>query len=365
VLALEDRLYMNDGKGHFTKAANAIPQQYENKSCVAIADIDKDGDMDVFVGGLGSAASYGAFNPSYMFINDGKGIFSLSRNNIKLDSPGVVTTASFADINGDGWQDLLVTGEWMPLKIFLNNKGNFTEQEVPNSTGLWQTLYATDVNSDGFTDILAGNWGHNTKYYAGKNGPLKLYIKDYDKNGSTEQVVAYTLDGEEYTFLAKDELERALPVLKKAYLQYDEVAGKTVQYMFYDLFAGSRELKAEVLASSCFINDGKGNFSRKDLQNDLQLAPLFTFLPMAAAGNYLTAGNFYGVIPYEGRYDAQLPTVFSYNKPVNAFSTTVSLPEVQGEVRDAKWIRCAGGKRILALARNNDGLLFYREAENK
>jgi enediyne biosynthesis protein E4 len=363
VLALEDRLYMNNGKGHFTKAANAIPQQYENKSCVAVADIDKDGDMDVFVGGLGSAASYGAFKPSYMFMNDGKGIFSLSNTNIKLDSSGIVTTASFADVNGDGWQDLLVTGEWMPLKIFLNNKGSFTEMDVPQSTGLWQTLYTTDVNGDGFVDVLAGNWGHNTKYYAGKNGPLKMYIKDYDKNGSTEQVVAYTIGGEEYTFLAKDELERSLPVLKKAYLRYGEVAGKTVQYMFYDLFAGSRELKAEVLGSSCFINDGKGNLTRTDLPDELQLAPLFSFLPVAAPGNYLAAGNFYGVIPYEGRYDAQQPTIFSYNKPGNGFSTATSLPEVKGEVRDAEWIRCAGGKRILVLARNNERLLFFREAE--
>ncbi len=365
VQALEDRLYINDGKGHFTKAANAIPQQYENKSCVAVADIDKDGDIDVFAGGLGSAASYGAFKPSYMFMNDGKGIFSLSKNNIKLDSPGIVTAASFADVNGDGWQDLLVTGEWMPLKIFINNKGVFTETDVPQSTGLWQTLYTTDVNGDGFIDILAGNWGHNTKYYAGKNGPLKMYIKDYDKNGSTEQVVAYAIGGEEFTFLAKDELERALPVLKKAYLQYGEVAGKTVQYMFYDLFAGSRELKAEVLGSSCFINDGKGNFTRTDLPDELQLAPLFCFSPVSAPGSYLAAGNFYGVIPYEGRYDAQPPTIFSYNKPGNTFSAITSLPAVQGEIRDAQWIRCAGGKRILALARNNEKLLFFREADNK
>ena len=89
----------------------------------------------------------------------------------------------------------------------------------------------TDVNGDGFADILAGNWGHNSKLYAGKNGPLKLYVKDFDNNGSVEQIIAYTIDGEEYTFLAKDELERSLPVLKKAYLNYSEVAGKTVEFV--------------------------------------------------------------------------------------------------------------------------------------
>ena len=104
-----------------------------------------------------------------------------------------------------------------------------------------------------------------------------MYVKDFDKNGSVEQIMGYTIDGKEYTFLAKDELERALPVLKKAYLTYGEVAGKTVQYMFYDLFKDYKELKAETLGSSCFINDGKGNFKRTDLPDELQLAPVFSF----------------------------------------------------------------------------------------
>ncbi len=214
---------------------------------------------------------------------------------------------------------LIVTGEWMAVKIFINNKGNLLQQKLPQSTGFWQTVYTTDVNGDGFTDILAGNWGHNTKLYAGKNGPVKLYVKDFDNNGSVEQVMCYTIDGKEYTFLAKDELERALPVLKKAYLTYSEVAGKTVQYMFYDLFKDYTELKAETLGSSCFINDGKGNFTRMDLPDELQLAPIFSFAPSLSMikKHYIAAGNFYGVIPYEGRYDALYPTVFSLIKNNN------------------------------------------------
>jgi enediyne biosynthesis protein E4 len=364
VKSLEDRLYLNDGKGHFTKATNAIPQQYENKSCIATADIDKDGDVDVFVGGMGSAASFGAYKPSYMFINDGKANFTINRTDIKLDSPGIVTTAAFADVNGDSWPDLILAGEWMPVKIFLNNKGKFTETALPNSTGLWQTLRTTDVNGDGFVDILAGNWGQNSKLYAGKNGPLKLYIKDFDKNGATEQIMAYTIDGEEYPFLAKDELERSLPVLKKAYLQYSEVAGKTVQYIFYDLFKDYKELKAEVLSSSCFINDGKGHFTRMDLQSDVQLAPVFRFLPMANAGSYMAAGNFFGAIPYEGRYDALMPTVFNWQNTAKRFATASSLPQVDGEVRDAKWLNGPGGKKILALARNNNSILFFAQNNN-
>ncbi|MCG7859064.1 hypothetical protein MD537_18960, partial [Flavihumibacter sediminis] len=148
----------------------------------------------------------------------------------------------------------IVAGEWMPVIIAKNNSGKLTREPIPGSTGLWQSIFLTDTNGDGQTDILAGNWGHNSKLYAGKNGPLKLYIKDFDKNGSIEQVMAYTMDGKEYPFLAKDELERALPVLKKAYLTYGEVAGKTVDFILYDLFTDYIEQKAEVLGNSVFIS---------------------------------------------------------------------------------------------------------------
>ena len=361
--AAEDRLYLNDGKGHFTRRTNFIPQQYESKSCIAVADIDKDGDNDVFIGNLSSPTGYGLPKTSYLFINDGKADFTKAGNTvIPLEALGMVTSASFADVNKDGWPDLVVTGEWMPIKVFINNKGVFKPADLPQSTGLWQTIYTTDVNGDGFTDILAGNWGHNSKLYAGKNGPLKLYVKDFDNNGSIEQVMAYTIDGQEYTFLAKDELERPLPILKKAYLTYNEVAGKTVQYMFYDLFKDYTELKAETLSSSCFINDGKGGFKQLPLPDEMQLAPVFSFISFND-NTYMGAGNFYGVIPYEGRYDALRPTLFSYDKQANGFRTNEGMENTDGEVRDAKWMKYSGGKKILVLARNNNRLKFFIKTE--
>lgn len=253
----------------------------------------------------------------------------------------------------------------MPVKIFINQKGKFTASEIPQSTGLWQTIYTADVNGDGFTDILAGNWGHNSKLFSGKNGPLKLYVKDFDNNGSVEQVMAYTVDGKEYTFLAKDELERALPVLKKAYLTYSEVAGKTVQYMFYDLFKDYVELKAETLSSCCFINDRKRNFKKMELPQELQLAPVLSFAPAKLNGqnSFLAAGNFYGVIPYEGRYDALQPTAFSFNRSTGSFQTGISIPMPDGEVRDSKWIRTVEGKEIMIVARNNKSLQFFKPAD--
>lgn len=360
-IASADRLFINDGKGHFNVSLKAIPQLYENKSCVTTADIDKDGDMDVFVGFLSNPQKFGIPQSSYLYLNDGSGKFTIAPSKtMNLLNIGLVTAASFSDINNDGWPDLAVTGEWMPLKIFINNKGVFKEADIAKSTGLWQTISIADVNGDGFNDILAGNWGHNSKLYAGKNGPLKLYVKDFDNNGSFEQVMAYTIDGNEYPFLAKDELERPMPVLKKAYLKYGEVAGKTVQYIFYDLFKDYTELKAEVLTSSCFINDGKGNFSMLSLPDDAQFSPIFAFAPSANAGDYMAVGNFYGVIPYEGRYDALFPTCFSYNKQTTSFGNKFILPDINGEFRDAKWIKGAGGSKRLLLTRNNAGITLLK-----
>jgi hypothetical protein len=361
---LADKLYLNKGDGHFERKPKFMSQQFESKSCITVADVDHDGDMDVFIGTLCTPATYGKPQSSYLLLNDGKANFTIanSKNTFFYDM-GMVTAATFTDINNDGWQDLIVTGEFMSVKTFINQHGGiFKEADVPNSTGLWQTIFATDVNGDGFTDILAGNWGHNTKLWAGKNGPVKMFVKDFDHNGSTEQVLCYTVDGKEYTFLAKDELERPLPILKKAYLTYGEVAGKTVQYMFYDLFKDYAEFKAETLSSACFINDGKGNYKQTDLPDGLQLAPVMSFAAGsgASATGYVAGGNFYGVIPYEGRYDALYPTIFSFDKKNTVFNQQAILPAINGEIRDLKWLNTAGGNKILVAARNNKGLVFLQ-----
>jgi hypothetical protein len=371
---LADHLYMNDGKGNFKESVNALPSILTNKSTVAVADVNKDGCEDLFIGGLADAKKYGYPQSSYLLLNDskarlndavGQGNFKVADESvISLKDIGFVTTSAFADVNNDGWMDLIVAGEWMGLKIFINNKGIFKTTEIEQSTGLWQSICVADINNDGFPDILAGNWGENSKLYAGKNGPLKLYIKDFDNNGSIDQVMTYNIGGQEYPFLAKDQLELDLPVLKKAHLSYGDVAGKSVQYMFGDMFNGAIELKAETLSSSCFLNDGKGNFTRKDLPQELQLAPAFTFAPLNGedSSTFFSAGNFYGVLPYEGRYDAMIPTFFSYNKNSSKFNVKSDLPFISGEVRDAKWLNYAGNK-VLMIARNNDQLIFLKPVQ--
>ena len=360
---LADRLYINDGKGHFVKSLT-LPSVLKNKSCVSTADIDNDGDEDLFVGVLADANAYGILQTSILLLNDGKANFSVAGQDVMpLLNIGMVTSSAFSDVNKDGWQDLIVAGEWMPLHIFINEKGKFKKTVLPHSSGLWQTVFVDDINKDGHLDILAGNWGHNTKLWTGKNGPCKLYVKDFDKNGSVEQVLAYTIDGQQYPFLAKDELERRLPVLKKAYLNYSDVAGKTVQYMLYDLFEGNTELTAEELGSCYFLNNGKGGFTKSLLPPDLQLTPIFSFAPITknVSGNtYITGGNFFNVIPYEGRYDAQALSLFSYQN--NSFVTypQPDLLSINGQVRDIKGIRTNKFGEVLVVAKNNEPLLFFK-----
>lgn len=359
---LSDHLYFNDGKGVFTERAGSLPPLLTNKSCIAVADIDGDNDFDVFVGSLSHPGRYGFYQSSTLLLNDGKGNLSLSNLLPQEENEsGMVTAALFTDVNGDKLPDLVVAGEWMPVTIYLNGKGSWKKETIPGSSGLWQTLSLADINNDGKPDLLGGNWGLNSKLASGKDSPLKMYVKDFDKNGREEQIVAYTVKGKEYTFLAKDELERALPVLKKAYLTYGEVAGETVQYMFYDLFKDYREWKAETLASSLFINKGNGSFETQPLPREWQLAPLFAITASPDGKTITAGGNFFGVVPYEGRYDGMLVSNFRFGDKAGKASFAGSMPSIGGEVRDAKWITIKNEKRML-LARNNMPLLVLKPA---
>lgn len=369
--SLADRLYINDGKGHFTKSMNSLPSIFQNKSCVSVADIDKDGDNDIFIGTLADPKAFGIPQTSFLLINDGRGQFKIADTNIiSLTNIGVVTCSVFADVNNDGWNDLIVSGEWMPLTIYINQNGKFKKSIVPNSTGLWQTLFADDVDGDGNIDFFAGNWGWNNKFYSGKNGPLNLYVADFDRNGQVEQLLSYTSNGQEYPFLAKDEVERALPLLKKHYLLYADYSGVPMKDVFYGWIDTLKPYQAERLGSAICYGDGKGNFQISDLPQELQLAPLFSFQkierPVTGKKKYITGGNFFDVIPYEGRYDAQALGFFTIdkNRMVN-FSPQINLSNIKGQVRDLKWIRTFKYGDVLMAARNDETIVLLANKKQK
>ncbi len=358
---LADRLYLNDGKGHFAKSGDNLPVIATNKSTVSAGDIDGDKDIDLFVGVLADADAYGKPQTSYLLINDGEGKFSVANKTfIDLENIGMVTSSAIVDINKDGRNDLIIAGEWMPVTIFINDQQKFVRNQVDATNGLWQSLKVEDVNGDDAPDILAGNWGLNSKLASGKTGPLKLYVGDFDKNGRSDQILAYTIDGKEYPFLPKDEIEVVLPMVKKKFLYYSDFAGKTVQEVFDVNDKSVLKLQADDLSSMIFLNDGNGNFTKQKLPMEFQLAPLFAFERVRGQDAFVAGGNFYGVLPYEGQYDASALIFFNIEKnpgTKNLVSGSQIL-ENRGQTRDLKWIR-ARGKDILIVARNNGTLLFY------
>ena len=368
--ALLDRLYINNGNGKFSESTT-LPPVFENKSVVAANDIDKDGDMDLFVGGRVVAGRYGLAPSSYLLLNDGKGRFQLASENFApgLLHIGMVTDALWTDIDRDGWKDLVIVGEWMPITVFKNQKGklkNITgEMGLNHTAGLWMTIEAADLDGDGYEDLLAGNWGENSKLKASSNFPLQLYIGDIDKNGSVDQLLAVAKGENYYTFLGKEEIERALPaVIRKNYLDYKSMAGKTVENILSGHLPALKRLSAKTL-SSVLIKNNKGKFSVSHLPAPVQWAPVFSFLTNDFNGDgktdILSAGNFYGVLPYEGRYDADHGTVL-LNKG-NSFREAPSLQSgllLEGEVRDIKKLRTAGSSSLYVFSRNNNTIMIYK-----
>ncbi len=367
---LTDRLYLNDGKGHFTKTENQIPKILQNKGSISVADVDRDGDADIFVGVLTDSRAFGIPQTSYLLLNDGRGVFSIaSKAIIDLDQIGMVTSSGFGDFNSDGQMDLVVAGEWMPLTIYWNINGKFTKKSVPNSTGLWQTVLVDDVNQDGKLDFIAGNWGLNNKFTSQKNGPIRLYVKDFDKNGQVDQLLSYTLEGKEYPFLAKDEIERTMPVLKKHYVKYSDYAGLEMKDAFYGFAETVEPLVAERLASSVAFGDGNGNFELKNLPVHLQISPIFSFQKIGNQNNqilYLAGGNFFETIPYEGRYDGQPLAAFSVNRQKTiSYLKSTRLSSTKGQIRDIQRLKSKAAEPLFVVARNNETLLFFKNTSVK
>ncbi|MEO7766951.1 MAG: FG-GAP-like repeat-containing protein, partial [Ferruginibacter sp.] len=367
---LLDRLYLNDGKGKFSKS-NALPHLFGNKSVVTAADFDRDGDMDLFIGGRAVSGRYGKVPDSYLMLNDGKGHFTVA-GDLKapgLHTIGMVTDAVWADIDKDGWADLVIVGEWMPITIFKNLKGNLTNKTealgLQYTTGLWNTIHAADINNDGAIDLLAGNLGENSKLHGSSQYPLKLFTGDFDNNGSLDQVLAVENKGEYYPFLGKEELEKELPALmRKKYENYSSFAGQTVDQIFDKKLEHSKLLTANMLSSVLLMNDGKGYFKLSNLPIQAQWSSVYTFLTGDFNADHqqdiITGGNFYGVLPYEGRYDAGYGMILEGNGAgrFNALSPFQSGLMVTGEIRDIKKIKLANGHQSLLIARNNDTPVF-------
>ncbi len=360
--ALKDRLYLNDGKGNFTQKTDALPNFFNQTSTIKPADFDKDGDLDLFIGTRSISVNYGKSPDSYLLENDGKGNFKHSTS--IFEKLGMVTDAVWADIDGDQDLDLVVIGEWMPIKVFLNQDGTLTNHQsliTNHHNGWWNTIESADFDNDGDVDFLVGNLGLNSNLQATEKEPVHLYLKDLDKNLSNDPILTYYRDGKEYTFAGLDELGMQLTYLKKEYRQYDKFAKSEFLEVFPKaVIKGARQLTANNFASVYLENDN-GQLILKALPKAAQFAPIHSIaIDDFDKDGHLDAmlgGNFHEMQPAIGKMDASYGT-FLKGHGDGTFTTVENSAcglWLKGQIRDLKPIQIGGEKYVIA-GRNNDHL---------
>ncbi len=368
--ALLDRLYKNDGKGNFLHDRKALPAMYTNKSCVVPFDFDKDGDVDLFVGGRVTAYGYGKTPDSYLLINDGKGKFTDQTSALasQLREVGMVTDATWSDYDGDGDADLLVVGDWMPVRVFENKSGKLSSKEttLDEATGFWQTIEKADLDGDGDEDFVVGNLGTNTKFRRGAGGKLRMYVGDFLNANKTDQLLAYSVEDIFYPVSLKDEIGKSIPYINQRFPSYQDFSGKPIERIFKSNELDAAELKEVNTFESVWIeNKGGGDFAIHPLPFLAQASKVFAIDIADVNGDkkpdILLGGNFYNVSTYQGRYDASYGLVLENS---GKGQWTTSLPTetgflIDGEVRHIKPIRTSVGL-MYAVIRNNDTPLFFK-----
>ena len=346
-----------------------------NASCVKAGDFDGDGLTDLFIGARVIPGHYGLKPASVLLKNEGKGVFKDVTKEMapQLLDLGMITDASWADIDGDGEAELIIVGDWMPVTIMHYEKDKKFKiiQELPNSSGWWNSLTVADINQDGFPDLVAGNFGLNSRIKADSLHPAQLFTSDFNKNGQTECIpVYYKPDGKAYPYCMKGELEKEIPGLKKKFLHFKSYAGKEFREIY-----NSEELKeATVLTvnetrTAVFLNDGKGHFKMQALPLEAQLSPVYASIVYDLNGDgyndIFLGGNFYGLKPQTGRFDASYGTLLLQGRHhhFHYVAPKQSGLFMKGEVRDAVMLNPAGKNTLVLVARNNDNLMLFQKAK--
>ncbi len=374
--ALADRLYLNNGRGSFSKSQQILPSgRYESTSCVRAADYDGDGIMELFVGIRLLPSLYGVPVNGYLLENDGKGNFSNVSAQIapELKKVGMLRDMQWEDVDGDGDQDMILAGDWMALKIFINENGSFRENKEAfgsvNTSGWWNCIATGDFDGDGDSDFVAGNHGLNSRFKANSEQPVSMYVNDFDRNGSAEQIICVYEGDSAYPMALKHDLTRQIPDLLKLYPKYELYKEQTINDMFApEQLANAIHLDVTYLESALFINDGSGHFTIQALPVESQ----FSTVMAAETGDFnrdgnldlLLGGNLYHVKPEVGRYDASYGNFLAGDGHGN-FSVvppTQSGFRLNGEIRDIQVIQSPDGT-LLVVARSNDPLQLFRIQE--
>ncbi|MBT8218389.1 MAG: VCBS repeat-containing protein, partial [Bacteroidia bacterium] len=341
---VEDRIYINDGKGRFTRLAADLPST--NGACVAISDFDADGISEIFVGARAIPRSYGVDPSSFLFKVVGTNVEVLQEWKM-----GMTTDATWGDIDNDADDDLVVVGEWMPVQIFENSEGQLSDETEAfgldkNSTGWWNCITLADLNKDGLNDLIVGNLGLNTKLNPTEEHPVQLFLDDFDQNGQTEPIIFFEYQGASIPLATKDELVKQIPELKKKFTSYklfsdvrsiEDVVGKTP----------SIQKEVQEMASSVFINRGN-RFDQHRLPFEAQWSPVQDVLAVDINKDghldLIVVGNFHGALAQLGRQDASTGGIF--------------INDGEGQFTFDGWLPLPADQEFRHVDRIGDNLLF-------
>lgn len=370
---LQHRLYLNDGKGNFSFLAGAFPANTMNIAVAANVDLDGDGDEDLFVGGRSVPGQYGLDASSYIYLNDGQGHFTDHTRQFSeaLVKPGMVTDAAWADISGDQTRELIIVGEWMAPRIFALSGQKLVEQKtnLDSLKGWWQTLAIADLDNDGRNDLVLGNLGQNNYLGSGGNLPLRLWINDFDGNGTIDKILSKNLQGRDMPVFMKRELIDQLPSLQKQNLKHAEYALKSLPELFdKDLIASATIKEWNEVRSFIAWNEGNGNFTLAAMPYQVQLSSVNAVTIGDFSGDdlpdILSAGNLQTFQPQFGAIDAGLGHLM-VNRGKRNFALLRDIEtglSVTGVTKDIKQIS-VGGSTNLVFARNNAAPLLYKLAK--
>ncbi len=370
---LQDRLYINEN-GNFTRSANALPEMITSGSRVYAADYDKDGDLDLFVGGRLVPGSYPSPADSYLLENrseNGKAQFVDVTSEIAPDFKdlGMVTSAIWTDFDQDGWQDLIISGEWMPIKVFRNRKGEFVDvtkkMGLDDTTGWWFSLKEGDFDNDGDIDFIAGNLGLNYKYQANEEETFDVYFTDFDNSGSKDIVLSYFNDGEKFPVRGRECSSQQMPGIKQKFSNYESFSEATLEDVYTERILDDALHYQVKSFASVYIENVEGSFRLHKLPMEAQVSSINQILveDFDADGNLdaLIAGNLFSSEVETPRSDAGVGLLLKGNgkgnfEPVPARKSGFFVP---GDVKDMVTLSTPGGEYILS-AKNDDYLQLIK-----
>jgi hypothetical protein len=369
--ALQDRLYLNDGTGKFTRSADALPEMLVSKSCITASDFDHDGDLDLFVGGRVIPGKYPLTPESFLLQNNNGRFENITASKAsKLARIGMVTDARWLDVNRDGWEDLVIMGEFMPIEVFLNRAGKSLDQDTKRFfdrplTGLWTRMTVCDFDHDGDMDIVAGNLGLNTQLRATPDQPLTLVYKDFDKNGSIDPILNHYIQGKSYPFASRDELLDQMYSMRSRFTDYASFADAQLTTIFSKADLKDANILTASVLQTVYLENQQNKFVLHTLPREAQFSPVYamTLIDYNKDGNmdFIMAGNQSSIRIRIGVIDANFGQLFEGDGKgnFNYIPQGKSGLSITGDTKSLQMVNINDAAYLL-IGTNNVGVSTYK-----